>query len=168
MQGLDHDAVLKRADDVLFDLFETSVPLMPGVTTLLRAVPLKKAVCSNSSIRRLKQSIERTEAAPYFERHIYSAEHVPNAKPAPDLALYACNALQVLPSEAIFIDDNIHGIGCAKAAGCLAIGFIGPSDKREGQRATLIAAGADFVVEGMEECLSLVKRLTSNIRDDID
>jgi HAD superfamily hydrolase (TIGR01509 family) len=168
LHGLDADKVFTRADEILFELFETSVPLMPGIAELLHALPLKKAVCSNSSIRRLERSIERTEIAPYFDRHIYSAEHVPNAKPAPDLALYACNALQVLPSEAIFIDDNIHGIRCAKAAGCLAVGFIGPSDMRGGQRAALIASGADYVVNGMDECLTLFKHLTSNIREDID
>lgn len=162
-QGLDAETVFKRADDILFRMFETEIAPMPGIVSVLREFPLKKAICSNSSIRRLELSVGRTPLATYFGRHIYSAEHVPNAKPAPDIALLACRALGVAPHEAIFIDDNIHGIRCAKAAGCLAVGFIGPSDHREDHASTLRAAGADQIVYGMDGFHALLTKLTTDI-----
>ncbi|MDB6454910.1 HAD-IA family hydrolase, partial [Falsirhodobacter sp. 20TX0035] len=98
----------------------------------------------------------RTALAQRFGPHIYSAQHVAAAKPAPDLALFAVARLGVPPAEAVFIDDNIHGIHCARAAGCLAVGFVGPTDHRPDQAGVLRRAGADHVVHGAEELLHLL------------
>jgi HAD superfamily hydrolase (TIGR01509 family) len=157
--GLDAEKVMRRSDDVLFEMFDRSVPAIPNVNAVLNDFALKKAICSNSSIERLQRSVGRTSLAAFFGKHIYSAEHVENAKPAPDLALYACRALGVAPHEAIFIDDNMHGIRCAKDAGCLAVGFIGPTDHRKDQDAVLRTAGADHVVYGMEEFYAFLESL---------
>ncbi|MDN3714399.1 hypothetical protein QWZ10_25995 [Paracoccus cavernae] len=70
------------------------------------------------------------------------------------------------PSRALFIDDNIHGIHCARAAGCLAVGFIAPSENRTGHAATLRAAGANHVVHGMEQFHALLKFLTIETLED--
>lgn len=164
-QGFDADSLFKRADDILFEMFERDIPLMPGVDHVLRDFSLKKAICSNSSIRRLELSVARTSVAPFFDGHIYSAEHVAEAKPAPDLALHACAALGVQPREAIFIDDNVAGVACARAAGCLAVGFIGQSDDRKDHDKTLREAGAHHVVYGMGEFHALLRALTYDDRD---
>lgn len=166
-QGLDADTVFARSDEILFAMFEDSVPYIPGIETVLRDVPLKKAICSNSSVLRLDLSVCRTPLARYFGRHIYSAEHVKHPKPAPDLALHACRELDVLPREAVFIDDNIHGIGCAKAAGCIAVGFVGPSEDRPHHDRTLRAAGADHIVHSMSEFHTLLTHLTTDILEAI-
>lgn len=162
--GFDAGTLFKRADEILFEMFAQDVPLMPGIEHVLRDFSLKKAICSNSSIRRLGLSVALTSVAPFFEGHIYSAEHVREGKPAPDIALHACAALGVLPREAIFIDDNVAGISCARAAGCLAVGFIAPSDDRPDQDKRLLAAGADHVVYGMGEFYELLSELTGGKR----
>jgi len=164
-EGFDADSLFKRADEILFEMFERDVPLMPGIEHVLRDFSLKKAICSNSSIKRLDLSVARTSVAAFFAGYIYSAEHVAEAKPAPDIALHACAALGVLPGEAIFIDANVAGIACARAAGCLAVGFIGHSDDRENHDRTLLAAGADHVVYGMGEFHALLRTLTSDKRE---
>lgn len=161
--GLDAATVFARSDDILFEMFETSVPYIPGIEEVLRDFPLKRAICSNSSVLRLELSICRTPLAAYFGRHVYSAEHVAQPKPAPDMALHACRELGVLPHEAIFIDDNIHGIRCAREAGCIAVGFVGPSDDRHDHDQTLRAAGADHVVNGMSDFHALLTTLTTEI-----
>ncbi len=111
-------------------------------------------------------SVGRTPLAARFGRHIYSADHVPRPKPAPDLALHACRQLGVEAHESVFIDDNFHGIHCAKAAGCIAVGFVAPSDDRVGHAKTLHDAGADHVVSGMAEFHDLLTILTSEILED--
>lgn len=160
--GLDAEEIFRKSDEILFQMFESSIPQISDILPVLQDYPLKKAVCSNSSVRRLELSIARTSLAPYFDGHIYSGEQVENSKPAPDLALFACEKLGVQPHEAIFIDDNIQGVLCAKQAGCLAIGFIGPSDDRVGHEENLRKAGADYVIYGMEEFHSLLSKLTDN------
>ena len=161
--GFDADTVFARSDDILFEMFETSVPYIPGIEAVLDDLPLKRAICSNSSVRRLDLSIRRTPLAAHFGRHIYSAEHVARAKPAPDLALHACRELGVAPRDAIFVDDNIHGVRCAKEAGCVAVGFVGPSDDRPQHDRTLRAAGADHIVHGMDEFHALLTTLTTDM-----
>ena len=157
--GLDAAAVFNAADRLLFEMFDREIPHIEGIEAVLSGFDLPMAVCSNSTITRLDRSIARTPLVGRFGAHIYSAEHVPAPKPAPDLALFACEKLGVAPEQAIFLDDNPHGVLCAAAAGCLAVGFIGPSDFRPGHAQVLRDAGADHVVHGMVEFHSLLSRL---------
>ncbi len=157
--GLDAATVFAESDRILFAMFDRAIPHIPGIEAVLEDCPVPVAVCSNSSVERLRRSLLRTTLARHFGGHVYSADHVAAAKPAPDLALFAAARLGVMPERAIFIDDNIHGIRCAAQAGCLAVGFVGPSDHRPAQAQTLRAAGADHVVHGMAEFRALLDRL---------
>lgn len=147
--GLDAVAVFTEADRILFEMFDRDIPLVAGVERVLWGFDLPMAVCSNSMIGRLERSIARTRLAPRFGGHIYSAQHVPAPKPAPDLALHAAARLGVSPQHAIFIDDNPQGLRSGLAAGCLGIGFVGPSEHRAGHAQALRDAGAHHVVHGM-------------------
>lgn len=158
-QGLDATTVFAAAEADLFARFAEHVPVMPGIERILAAIDLPVAVCSNSLMRRLQVSLGRSSIAPHFGPHIYSAEQVPAAKPAPDLALLACARLGVASKAAIFVDDNRHGIGCGRAAGCLTIGFIGPSEHRPRHADALAAAGADHVVHGADALQDLLRSL---------
>lgn len=158
--GLDAAAVFNDSDRILFEMFDRDIPHVEGIEEILSGFDLPMAVCSNSAIRRLDRSIARTPLAARFGPHVYSAEHVAAPKPAPDLARFACERLGIAPRQAIFIDDNPQGVLCAAAAGCLAVGFIGPSEHRKGHAQTLRDAGADHVVHGMAEFHDLLSRLS--------
>ncbi|WP_181900666.1 HAD family hydrolase [Paracoccus thiocyanatus] len=158
--GLDPHAVADHADRILFSMFEQEVPLMAGVERVLWGFDVPMAVCSNSLVRRLDRSIARTPLARRFGGHIYSAEQVPAAKPAPDLAFFAAARLGVSPAQAVFVDDNPHGLRCGIGAGCLAIGFVGPTEQRADHARSLAQAGADHVVHGMDELHALLSRLS--------
>lgn len=157
--GLNAASVFGESDRILFEMFDRDIPAVDGVEAVLSGFDLPMAICSNSSVARHTRSVVRTQLAPRFGPHIYSAEHVPEPKPAPDLALFACERLGVVPEQAIFVDDNPHGVLGAAAAGCLSVGFIGPSEHREGHAQTLRDAGADHVVQGMAEFRDLLSRL---------
>lgn len=159
-QGLDGQAVFDDADRILFEMFDRNIPHIPGIERVLSDFDVPKAVCSNSLIRRLDRSISRTQLAQFFNGHIYSAEHVARAKPAPDLALFAAQKLGIDPKQAIFIDDNPHGLECGIAAGCLAVGFVGPSDHRTDLEQKLRDAGAHYVVHGMDDFHNLLTDLS--------
>ncbi|AGT10985.1 HAD family hydrolase [Paracoccus aminophilus] len=157
--GLDAAKVFAEADARLFAMFDQAVPQIPGVEAVLAALDLPIAVCSNSMLRRLERSLMASPLAAYFGRHIYSADHVARAKPAPDLVLHAARALGVAPEAALFIDDTPHGLAAGVAAGCLAVGFVGPSERRPDQAERLRAAGAHHIVCGMAEFHALLARL---------
>lgn len=158
--GLDAAAVHAEADRLLFETFDRHVALIPGVGRVLADFDVAMAVCSNSSVSRLARSLGRTALVHRFGPHVYSADHVARAKPAPDLALFAADRLGVAPAEAIFVDDNPQGILCAVAAGCLPVGFVGPSERRPDHAARLRDAGAAHVVHGMDQFHDLLTALS--------
>jgi len=158
--GLDGHAVFSRADGILFRMFERDIPIIEGIERVLWGFDVPMAVCSNSMVRRLDRSLARTPLAHRFGPHIYSAEHVPAPKPAPDLAYFAAAKLGVLPHQAIFVDDNPHGLRCGLDAGCLAVGFVGPSEHRRDHARALREAGAHHVVHGMVEFHDLLSTLS--------
>ncbi len=164
-QGLDGPAVMAEADRLLFEMFDRAVPLIPGIEAVLTAFDLPMAVCSNSSPGRLARSLGRTRLIRHFGGHVYSAAQVALPKPAPDLAIFAAARLGVAPQDAVFVDDNTHGIACARAAGCLAIGFVGPGDLRPGLEARLRAAGAHHIARGSAELHALLdQQLTPSMK----
>lgn len=158
--GLDSLRVLTDADARLATLFAQGVLPVAGMQRLLTSLDVPVCVASNSGVDRLRASLGRTPLAAFFGPHIYSAEHVQHSKPAPDLALHCLAQMNTAADRAVFIDDNIHGIRCARTAGVLAIGFVGPTDHRPNHADTLRAAGADHVVHGAEQLGALLARLT--------
>lgn len=55
--------------------------------------------------------------------HLYTADSVPNGKPAPDVYLYAARELDVSPADCLAIEDSVNGAKAAVAAGmtCYAV-----------------------------------------------
>ncbi len=64
-----------------------------GALAAIRACRLPKAVASSSTVRGLDLKLKKVGHWDHFAPHIYSAEHVTQSKPAPDLFLHAAKAL---------------------------------------------------------------------------
>ena len=92
----------------------------------------------------------------YFEPHIFSATQVARGKPAPDLFLFAANAMQVSPASCIVVEDSEPGVQAAVAAGMRAIGFTGGEHCRAGHAERLRAAGATAVAADMPRLSALL------------
>jgi HAD superfamily hydrolase (TIGR01509 family) len=105
-----------------------------------------KAVASSSTPDRIRLSLEVTGLLRYFEPRLYSASHVRNGKPAPDLFLLAAKRNEVDPADCIVVEDSEAGVGAAAAAGMMPIGFVGASPTPGRLAADLLAAGARTVV----------------------
>lgn len=89
----------------------------------VRGVP--RALVSNSSVEIIETSLMAQPWKDTFKGR-FSAEHVENAKPAPDLYLHAANALGATPENCLVLEDSLTGIRAGISAGmtCAAI----PSD----------------------------------------
>ena len=82
-----------------------------------RDLGLRLAVCSSSTPAWVVGHLERLGLAPLFD-HVQCRHHPGlRAKPAPDLYLAACAALEVRPDEAIAFEDSRNGMLAAQAAG---------------------------------------------------
>jgi len=145
------DQVFMEMQTQLYDAFARSLRPIPGMDMLVRSLPHRKCVASNSTLERLRRSLGLFDLWAEFDPHIFSAEMVERPKPAPDLFKLCARTLGVEPGRCLVIDDSVHGVAGAVAAGMRAIGFVDPADPREGRAAVLKQAGASLAVEGAEE-----------------
>ena len=100
-----------------------AMALQPGVLELLDAlaacdVPL--AVASSSPMDWVGTHLRERGLWDRFVT-VCSGDEVPRTKPDPALYLLACERLGVAPARAVAIEDSIHGVRAAKAAGMAAV-----------------------------------------------
>jgi HAD superfamily hydrolase (TIGR01509 family) len=135
-----------RVDAHKHAALETRLRPVPGIENVAAALRRPKAVASSSEAKHLEYKLRKTDLWDHFAPHVYSADHVAHAKPAPDLFLHAANALQVAPADCLVLEDSVNGIMAARAAGMPVWGFTGGAHMGEASRARLLAAGAERVV----------------------
>ncbi|HVY89804.1 MAG TPA: HAD-IA family hydrolase [Hyphomonadaceae bacterium] len=133
------------------EAFDTRLTEIAGALEAIRAVTHPKAVASSSGAEALERKLRRVGHWPHFAPHVYSADHVKEAKPAPDLFLHAAEALLVAPAECLVLEDSINGVMAAKAAGMCVWGFTagGHMDAAAGER--LVKAGAERLISSWPE-----------------
>jgi HAD superfamily hydrolase (TIGR01509 family) len=118
------------------------VEAMPGARTVLETmddIGLAWRVASNSSHLEMQAKFGRTGLLPLVSGRLHSADDViawgGRGKPAPDLFLAAASG--VPPDACLVIEDSLHGVRAAAAAGMQCLGF---SRHDAGER--LVAGGA--------------------------
>lgn len=113
--------------DLLLERFRTSVEPMPGVVEAVAGLDRPLCVASSSTPERLTVALEKAGLRERFSPHIFSAALVQRGKPAPDLFLYAANAMGFAPADCIVIEDSPAGIEAGIAAGMTVAAFLGGS-----------------------------------------
>ena len=146
----------ERLDRATKERMDRDLVAVDGITPLLEACRLPKAVASSTRLRRLNEKLRQTGLHRYFDPHIYSGEQVRNGKPAPDLFLFAAANLQAAPDECLVIEDSVNGVRAGRAAGMTVWGFTGGSHGSEALKDRLFEAGAAEVCPGHGD---LAKRL---------
>ena len=124
---------------------------VPGAAAAVAATPLLKAVASSSTKEGLERKLRQVGLWPHFEPHVYSADHVTHAKPAPDLFLHAAEKLGVRPQDCLVLEDSVNGVIAARAAGMRVWGFLGGGHAHDKMGARLTAAGAERLVRDWPE-----------------
>jgi HAD superfamily hydrolase (TIGR01509 family) len=121
--------------------FTDELQAIEGVSELLRSLGIPVCVASNSHSDRVRHSLKVTGLWQFFDPHVFSAAMVERGKPAPDLFLFAAERLNVSPADCLVIEDSVHGIRAAQAAGMPVIGFCGGSHCKPGHAGRLFEAG---------------------------
>jgi beta-phosphoglucomutase-like phosphatase (HAD superfamily) len=81
------------------------------------------AVASQSSLARVRFSLEVTGLSPLFGEHVYVTSMVARPKPAPDIYLFAAGKLGAAPADCVVIEDSPAGAASALGAGMRVIGY---------------------------------------------
>ena len=123
----------------------------PGVEEALQALAdrgAKLAVVTNKQEELTNRLLAEIDFAHHFHA-VVGGDSTAHPKPAAEPALAACAALQVPPTDALFVGDSQADVGCARAAGCAVVCVA------YGYRQGLAAAdlGADAVIESFRELI---------------
>ncbi|MEO8300490.1 MAG: HAD family phosphatase [Rhizomicrobium sp.] len=132
---------------------------VPGAVGAVAGTRLLKAVASSSTKEGLERKLRQVGLWDYFDPHVYSADHVAQAKPAPDLFLHAAKALGVDPGACLVLEDSVNGVIAARRAEMRVWGFLGGGHAHDRLGARLLAAGAERLVQGWQEAAPLLAAL---------
>ena len=155
-------SLIDRAEELVDRKLRADVRIIDGAREAVAAVTAPRAVCSNSRTERVEFMLEKVRLLPLFAGRIFSGLDIPSkkTKPAPDVFLYAAEKLGANPKNTFVIEDSVHGIAGARAAGMRVIGFTGAGHSYPGHADALTEAGAETVIRRWAELNSTIAALS--------
>lgn len=145
-----------RQSDRLRAVMMAELLEVQGAGKAIAGLLLPKAIASSGSVGGLERKLKRTGLWDHFAPHVYGADHVVNAKPAPDLFLHAAAALGIDPVDCLVLEDSVNGVIAARAAGMTVWGFLGGGHADDALGARLVQAGAEKLVQDWPEAAKLL------------
>lgn len=155
-------ALIEQAESLTDKRLANEVQAIEGVREAVLSVTAPRCICSNSSTERIDAMLTRVGLKRLFEGHIFSSLATPGGKPkpAPDVFLYAAGKMGADPEKTFVIEDSVHGIAGARAAGMRVIGFTGAGHSYPGHADALTDAGAETVIRRWAELKPVLSALT--------
>ena len=121
--------------------------LYSGVKDILEYFKHKKlAIVTNKPIGLTEKILDGLSISKYFQK-VIGGDNVQNKKPHPQAVEVILKDLSVKPENAVFVGDSKIDIEAGKNAGIAACGAVYGFRGRE----ELVNAGADFLIENIEE-----------------
>ena len=96
---------------------------VPGVADAIARIPCERCVASSGAPEKIRFTLEHTGLLHLFEGRMFSGVEVEHGKPAPDLFLYAAERMGAAPDRCAVVEDTLHGVEAALAAGMTAFGY---------------------------------------------
>lgn len=161
-QQLFQATLIDEAERLVDQRLAREVRPIDGALEAAAWVKGKRCICSNSGTARLEATLRRTGLLPFFQGAMFSSADIPSGrpKPAPDVFLHAAAAMAADPRKTFVIEDSVHGVSGAKAAGMRVIGFTGASHTHPGHADLLTEAGAETVISRWKDFPAVVSALS--------
>ena len=155
------DEIRARSETEIDRRLANEVEVIAGAYEMLDGLDAARCICSNSGMDRLRITLDRTGLYDRFRPYIFSAGEVRDGreKPAPDVFLHAAEALDMAIDQTLVVEDSVHGVAGAVAAGMGVIGFIGASHSWPGHGEALMDAGALTVIRRLADVPATVEAL---------
>jgi HAD superfamily hydrolase (TIGR01509 family) len=146
-------SLIDQAEAITDRRLAAEVRAVEGAHEAVASVAAPRCVCSNSRAERIELMLGKVGLLPLFHGNIFSSLATPSGKPkpAPDVFLYAAGKMRADPAKTFVIEDSVHGIAGAKAAGMRVIGFTGAAHTYAGHADALTDAGAETVIRRWAE-----------------
>ncbi|KWV57550.1 hydrolase [Bradyrhizobium macuxiense] len=130
----------------------------------IAALDLPKCVASSGTPEKIRHGLTCAGLYHQLTPHIFSATQVKHGKPAPDIFLFAAEQMGARPEHCIVIEDSVHGVTGARAAGMTVLGFHGGSHCTAEHEDMLRRAGAAATFADMRELPGLMNRIDGESR----
>lgn len=102
---------------------EALVPI-PGVPAMLKQLQQPKCVASSSAPEKIAYSLELTGLSSHFGANLFSVHQVAEAKPAPDVFLFAAKQMGgFAPANCAVVEDSLPGATAGIRAGMTVFAY---------------------------------------------
>ncbi|MVA24620.1 HAD family phosphatase [Agrobacterium vitis] len=151
-------SLIDKSEALLDQRLAREVKLVEGVTYALSRLQGPRCICSNSSSQRLDMMLTKVGLKEFFAPHVYSAKDLgaDRVKPKPDIYLHGAAQFNVQPQNCVVVEDSVHGIHAARAAGMRVVGFTGASHTYPSHADRLTEAGAETVIARMMDLPAVI------------
>jgi len=108
----------------------------------LRGAGVSLAVATSADRIKMVANLQAIDVPLDWFDVLVTSEDVEQKKPAPDIYLAAADKIGFAPTDCCVVEDAVHGVQAAKAAGARCVGVAGSFTVGD-----LVEAGADVVRE---------------------
>jgi phosphonoacetaldehyde hydrolase len=176
----DVDVLMARLGPLMREHAARASTLIPGAKQTferLRAAGIRVASSTGYTREMMEPVLKRAAEQGYIPEHVVCSGETPAGRPSPLMIYKACAELGVWPlSRVVKVDDADVGIAEGKAAGAFTVGVTSGnqiglsyeafnalqpaerSNRVQAARASLLAAGADIVIESVAELIPALTR----------
>jgi beta-phosphoglucomutase len=148
-------AEVLRVKRQIFESIKHELRAVDGAADFVRwaATRFQIALATSATTHNREVVLATLNAGDVFRTIVDSSRHT-RPKPDPEVFQVAIRELGVGPGDCWVIEDSVNGLRAAKAAGCCAVATTTTFD-----RGTVIAAGADVVVDSFAELRGMLERM---------
>jgi phosphonoacetaldehyde hydrolase len=176
----DVDVLMARLGPLMREHAARASTLIPGARQTferLRSLGLRVASSTGYTREMMEPVLKRAAEQGYVPEHLVCSGETPAGRPSPLMIYKACAELGVWPlSRVVKVDDAEAGIAEGKAAGAFTVGVTSgnqvglsyeafhalPAPERNSRvqaaRQSLLAAGADVVIESVADLIPALSR----------
>jgi HAD superfamily hydrolase (TIGR01509 family) len=154
-------SLFDKSEQLVDMRLEQEVTAIPGVEFAIARLAMKHCICSTSSTKRLDMMLGKVGLKKLFAPDIFSAKDLGanRVKPKPDIFLHGAKQMGVPTEKTVVVEDSVHGVHAARAAGMRVIGFTGASHTYPSHADKLTDAGAETVISRMTDLPGVVAAL---------
>jgi HAD superfamily hydrolase (TIGR01509 family) len=156
-------SLIDKSEKLLDARLERDVQIIPGAAEAIAKLTGPRCICSNSGTDRLAMMLKKVGLHSAFAPNIFSAKDLgpDRTKPKPDIFLHGAKKMGGNPRKTVVIEDSVHGIAGARAAGMRVIGFTGASHTYPSHASRLMDAGAETVIARMSDLPATIEALAA-------
>lgn len=156
-------SLIDKSEKLLDARLARDVQAIAGAAEALARLSGPRCICSNSGTDRLAMMLKKVDLYGSFAPNIFSAKDLgpDRTKPKPDIFLHGAQAMGAGPGRTVVIEDSVHGITGARAAGMRVIGFTGASHTYPSHASRLMDAGAETVISRMADLPATIAALAA-------